>query len=266
MSMRGASAEALAALRERLDAAPGDAARTGDDLFGVAAVLRSEPGLRRIATDVSTEAAAKSGLVRQLFEGKLSAEALELVADAVSRRWTAMRDLADALEELGAVAVIRSAGDQTDRLADELFSVQQTVNGNSELRSALSDSTRSQADRSALWTGLLRDKALPATIRLAEQSLSGSHRTVTVALEEYQKLAAAVAGEGVARVVVAKPLTDGDVERLQSALSRQYGRAIHLNMVVDPSLLGGIRVEIGDDVIDGSVASRLDNARRQLAG
>jgi F-type H+-transporting ATPase subunit delta len=65
---------------------------------------------------------------------------------------------------------------------------------------------------------------------------------------------------------VAKPLSDGDRERLQKALSQQYGRDIHINEVVDDSVIGGLRVEIGDDVIDGTVAGRLDDARRRLAG
>jgi F-type H+-transporting ATPase subunit delta len=70
----------------------------------------------------------------------------------------------------------------------------------------------------------------------------------------------------VATVRVARPLSDADRRRLTEALSRTYGREIHLNVVVDPEVIGGIRVEIGDDVIDGTVSSRLDEARRRLAG
>ena len=64
----------------------------------------------------------------------------------------------------------------------------------------------------------------------------------------------------------ARPLTDSDRARLEKALSAKYGKAVHTNVVVDPDLLGGIKVEIGDDVIDGTVSSRLDDARRRLAG
>ena len=112
MMMRGASAEALADLQDRLRQALGsaDAARVGDDLFGVASVLRSEAGLRRVATDVSTDAEAKVGLVRSIFDGKVDAVSLDLVSDAVRRRWTATRDLPDTLERLSEEAVVRSAG------------------------------------------------------------------------------------------------------------------------------------------------------------
>ena len=113
---------------------------------------------------------------------------------------------------------------------------------------------------------LLDGKALPATVTLAQQSLAGTYRTVTTALSTYQQVAATLHGQRVATVRVAHPLSDAEQERLTDALSRQYDRPIHLNTVVDPEVLGGIRVEIGDDVIDGTVASRLDDARRKLAG
>ena len=263
--LRGASADALAALRQRIEGT-GDAARTGDELFAVAQLLRAEPALRRAATDVSTAAEAKAGLVHGLLEGKVGADTLDLVADAVGRRWTSTRDLADALELLGVVAVVKSAASDAARFNDELFEVAQLVNDHAELRNALSDPTRSQGDKAGLLRGLLEGRALPATVRLAEQSLTGSYRTVTVALEEYAKVAADVHGERVANVTVAKPLTDAELERLTGALSRQYGRPVHANVVVDPAVIGGIKVEIGDDVIDGAVASRLDNARRRLVG
>ncbi|WP_244247000.1 hypothetical protein [Nocardioides euryhalodurans] len=136
MTMRGASAEALADLLEALGQASGsDLARVGEDLFAVAEVLRAEAGLRRVATDVSTDRDAKSGLVRSLFEGKVEPTSLDLVADAVRRRWTATRDLADALEHLGVVAVVRSAGSSdADRLADELFGVHRAIEENHDLR------------------------------------------------------------------------------------------------------------------------------------
>lgn len=269
MLLRGASAEALAALLEKLEGAlrgDADAARVGDDLFNVAGLLREEPGLRRVATDVSVDAGAKQGLARQILEGKVDPVSLDVVGAAFGRRWTAARDLADTLEHLGEVAVVRSAGEDSGRLADELFLVSRTVNDSAELRDALSDPARSADDKQTLVRSLLDGKALPATVALVEQALEGTYRTVGVALANYQEVAADVHGERVATVRVAHPLSDTDRQRLTDALSRQYDRAVHLNVVVDPEVIGGIRVEIGNHVIDGTVASRLDDARRRLAG
>ncbi len=265
LGFRGGSADALAALRQQLDGV-GDVTRAGEDLFAVAALLRAEPSLRRVATDASTDAEAKAGLVRGILDGKVGPDALDLVAEGARSRWTRTRDLADALEHLGVIAVVKSAGEQADRLDDELFSVAQLVNDAHDLRSALSDPARVASDKAGLLRSLLEDKALPATVRLAEQALAGSYRTVSVALEEFGKIAAHVHNESVAQVTVAHELSEADFRRLTDALSRQYGRPIHANVIVDPEVLGGIRVEIGDDVIDGAVSSRLDDARRALAG
>ena len=268
MDFRGGSAEAVAALTDELAtlARSGEASALADGLFSVSQTLRTEPALRRFLTDVSVPTEAKQGLVREVFGGKVSDDALTVTASAVGRRWTRGHDLPDALEHLSEIATVRSAGGEAERLADELFAVGQAVQRNPELRDALSDPARSTADKAALIDDLLVGKALPATVTLAKQALAGTYRTVSVALAEYQKVAAAVHDEGVATVRVAKLLTDAETERLGAALQRAYGRPIHLNLLVDPEVLGGIKVEIGDDVIDGTIASRLDDARRDLSG
>ena len=271
--MHGASTESLAVLTEVLDSAldgagRDHAARMADDLFGVSAILRREPGLRRVATDVSVDSAAKADLVRSVFAEQLAGPSLHLVAQAAGRRWAASRDLADSLEQLGVVAVVKGAdaAGKADQLEDELFWFGRVVADNPDLRDALSDPARSIEDKRALVEGLLNGRTDQATIRLAGQAVAGSHRTVSVAIEEYQKVAAAHRNRLVATVRVARSLAEEDMTRLESALAGQYGRPVHLNVVVDPDVIGGMRVKIGDDVIDGTVASRLDDARRRLAG
>ena len=125
---------------------------------------------------------------------------------------------------------------------------------------------RSVDDKRGLVRGLLESRFTPAAVRLAEQSVAGTHRTVAVAMEEYQKVAAAHRNRLVATVRVARELGEVEQQRLAGVLAGQYGRPVHLNVVVDPEVIGGMRVEIGDDVIDGTVSSRLDEARRRLAG
>lgn len=267
VDLRGASAEAYGSLEDRLEGLSGDdAAAVGSDLLAIAGVLRTEAALRRVVTDPSLAAKAKAGLVREVFGSGAGAGAVDLAAEAATLRWTRTRDLADALESLGIVALVRSAGDEADRVADELFEFAQAVHAHPELRDALSDPGRSLADKQDLVRGLLEGKAHPATVRLAVQALSGSHRTVTLALESYQQVAAEAHGQRVATVRAARPLSEETATRLREALTRQYDREVHLNVVVDPDVVGGLRVEIGDDVIDGTVATRLADARRRLAG
>ena len=151
-------------------------------------------------------------------------------------------------------------------MTDELFALSGIVDGNPQLRDALSDPGRSVDDKAALLDSLLDGKALPATVTLAKQALAGTYRTVTAALATYRRVAAETQGETVATVRVARPLAAADERRLAELLSSQYDTTVHLNVVVDPEVLGGVRVEIGDEVIDGTIAGRLDDARRRLAG
>jgi F-type H+-transporting ATPase subunit delta len=269
MDLRRASADSLAELATELD----DALRAGShaekvagELFTVSSLLRAEPSLRRVATDASLAPEAKQGMVKQVFGGKVDDVTLSLLVSAVARRWTRTRDLPDSLERLSEITLVRSVGDKAGRLADEIFAIGQMVTANPDLRDALSNPARSTTDKAALTDTLLDGKVLPATVTLVKQALAGTYRTMTSALENYRQVAASVQGAGVATVHVVHSLSDAERERLSKALEAQYGREIHLNEIVDPSVIGGMRVEIGDDVFDATVSSRLDDARRKLAG
>lgn len=263
-SFRGASAESLETLAQDL----GAGAELAEDLFGVSAVLGEQPSLRRVLTDPSVIPGAKAGLVKRVFEGKVGAAALGLLERAAGLKWASTLDLGAALESLGVVALVRAAeqAGEADRLEADLFAIGRLVADNPGLRDALSDGSRSVADRRALIRGILDGRASASAVRLAEQAIAGSHHTVTGALEEYADAAASHRGRINGVVRVAAPLADADRTRLEVALAGQYGKPVTLNVLVDPAVIGGVKVELGDDVIDGTVASRLDDARRRLAG
>jgi F-type H+-transporting ATPase subunit delta len=266
--LRGASAEALAGLTDKLgkSATLADAAKTGEELFGVVRILRSDAALRRVLTDSSIDADAKTGVAETVFGKAVGANTMKVISDAAVRRWTVSGDLPDVLERLAVVSTVRSAGKDGAKVGDELFAVRRVIDGNPELRSALSDQTRSVEDRGALLHGLLDGKALPATTLLVGEAVSRGRGTVSAVLESYLELGAEALDEAVATVHTARELTKSETERLVSALSKQYGTEVQLHVVVDPGLVGGMRIHIGNDVIDGTVSGRLDDAGRKLAG
>ena len=264
--LRRASEQARVDLTARLAEVSGDTAALGEELFGVASVLRNEPAIRRVVTDASIEDDAKAGLVGNVFGKAVGESTLDLLQDAVRRRWTAGRDLADVIEQLGVVALVRSAGAEGTYVSDELFAVRQMVDDHDDLRTALSDPSRTTADKRELLDHLLGEKVQKATMLLVGQAVSGTHGAIDQALEEFQHLAAEANDEKIATVHSARELDDSERDRLVTALSQQYDRTVHLQVVVDPGVIGGLRVEIGDDVIDGTVTSRLEDAQRRLVG
>jgi F-type H+-transporting ATPase subunit delta len=269
--MRGVSAESRVDIIRRVDAAiegGADAARLGEELFAVASVLDGSPALRRAVTDPSASAEARSALLTNLLSGKVSDKAEEIVAAAAAHRWSASRHLADTLEQAGVAAVADAAerARQGDELEDELFRFGRLVAIERGLREALSDRTVAADRRQAFVRELVEGKASPAGVTLIAQAVAGRHRSVEAGLDDFGRLVAERRQRFVATVHTAAALTDTERGRLAAALERQYGRPVHLNVVVDPNVLGGVRVELSEDVIDGTVANKLDDARRRLAG
>jgi len=266
-TFRGPSVEAIAALTEELTdkVSPAESATVGSELVAVADTLRHEGALRRIFTDVAVASDAEVAIIRQLFGGKISDTALEFVVSAVCRRWTNGGDLATGIDLLGVKAIVLSAGDQGQAVVDELFGLAELVRTTPELRSALSDPARSVADKSALLDSLLGGKVQAATLELAKLALNGTRGVAMNALMELRLTAAEALGVIPAVVHSAKQLGDEQLGSITSSLAKRYGKKVHVNVVIEPSLVGGVLVEIGDDVIDGSISSRLAEAGRLLA-
>lgn len=272
-ALRGVSRESLAAGQERLEtllAAPGtNAAALAEDLFGVTGALAANPGLRRALTDPSREGEAKAGLISRLLSGKVSGSALDLLAGLVRSRWSGGNDLTDAVEAMAVsscLAAAEAAG-RLDSVEDELFRFSRTIAGDQGLRDAFSARTEGADRKADLVRTLLTGKAAPETVRLAQQAaaLPRGLRTEQV-LEGFVEAAAQRRKQLVAEVTVAVPLDARQRERLATSLQRLYGRAIRLNVDIDPAVVGGVRVSVGGEVVDGTVAARLAEARRRLAG
>ena len=270
--MQGSSRKALAAARQVLGgtlSGLGDPASTARDLFAVVDVVDSNATLRRALADPSRESEAKRGLVQRLFGGKISADAMTIVTAVAGERWSSERDLSDALERLGVEAVTASAENngRADAFENEMFRFERAVAGDAGLRDALGDRGRSGADRQALVARLLDGKVSPETSLLAGRAASNPRgRRFDRTMEEFLAGVAGRRGQSQAVVTTAVEPTSEQLERLRSALSKMYGKPVQTNVVIDPQVVGGIKVAVGDDVIDGTVARRLDEARAHLAG
>lgn len=270
--MHGASREALAAARERLDALTDstsvDAGSLADELAAVTALLHREVSLRRVLTDPAQSGEAKAELARRLLGTQVSGTAVDLVAGTVRSRWSQSRDLVDALEQLANIADLTAAQKRgrLDNVEDELFRFGRIISSNTELRAALTSRSATTAAKSELLAGLLGSRAERTTERLVTRLVTAPRgRSLESGLESLSKLAADRRDRMVAVVTSAVPLSDTQKQRLGAALAKVYGRPMHLNLDVDPEALGGIRVQVGDEVINGSIADRLEDAGRRLA-
>ncbi|MEU9043473.1 MULTISPECIES: F0F1 ATP synthase subunit delta [unclassified Kitasatospora] len=271
--MIGASREALVAGRRNLesltDSTSVDAAKLAEELTAVTAVLDREVSLRRVLTDPSRSGQDKAQLVSSLLTGQVSGEAVDLVSGLVRSRWSGSRDLVDATEELAAYAEIIAAdrAGALDDVEDELFRFGRVVSGSHELRAALTEPKAGAVAKAELIKKLLGGRANAGTVRLVTAVVNAPRgRSLEQGLESYSKLAAARRDRMVALVTTAVPLSDTQKERLSGALGRMYGRQVHLNIDVDPEVVGGVRVQIGDEIINGTVSSRLEGARQSLEG
>ncbi|MEV5977154.1 F0F1 ATP synthase subunit delta [Streptomyces sp. NPDC052114] len=273
MTAHGASREALAAARERLDALTDstsvDAKQLADELAAVTALLGREVSLRRVLTDPAQSGEAKAELAGRLLGNQVGGATADLVAGMVRSRWSRSRDLVDALEVLANVADLTGAqkAGVLDNVEDELFRFGRIVSSSTELRAALVDRSATGKAKSELLRSLLGGRAEDVTERLIERLVTVPRgRSLEEGLESLSKLAADRRNRMVAVVTSAVPLTDQQKQRLGAALAKVYGRPMHLNLDVDPTVLGGITVKVGDEVINGSIADRIEEAGRRVAG
>lgn len=269
--MHGSSRGAAVAVDKAFDAVVGQADRTrlAEDLFAITAVIDGNASLRRALADPSREGEAKRELTKSLFAGKVTDASVSLTAEAAAQRWSGERDLTDTLESLAVQSLLAQAEAQghIDDVEDQLFRFERIVAADPQLRDTLSSRNTDADGKAGLVRTLLEGKAQPETIRLAEQAVRQPRgRRLDRVLEAYLELASRRRDELTALVTVAAPLTDQQAARLRSSLETLYGKSVKLQTVLDEHVLGGIRVQIGDDVIDGTISRRIDQARRHVTG
>ncbi|MDO5066308.1 MAG: F0F1 ATP synthase subunit delta [Propionibacteriaceae bacterium] len=240
--------------------------QAGGELFAVVDLLEEQPPLRRSLSDPSATPKDRQALARRLLEGRVSPAALTVVSEIAGQAWASGGALVGAIERQGIRGLLRTARDvgELERVQEELNQFASAIDGSPELADALRNRGRSLADRRSLIGRLLSGKATGVTRALASRAAAARKRTVALTLRHYLALAAELAQERVARVVVARPLDAARTQRLRKALEAQVDGKVFLQFEVDPAVLGGMSVTLGSDVYESTIAARLDDVRRQL--
>lgn len=259
--MGSATRGALAAARGVLDSEKATLA-SGEQLLAAARALASSAQLRSVLADPAIDAAAKAGLIGTVFAGA-DAVAGKVLASAASARWSTQDALVDGVEELG----IRALASTASGLESELFAVGRAVSSNSELDFALGGKLGDPAAKATLVEKLLGSKASPATLAILTHLVQSPRgRRIGELLSFAASTVADESGALVATVISANPLSAEQQAKLVSQLTAKHGRAPRLDVRVDPSVIGGLKVQVGDEVVDGTIATRLADLRLQLAG
>jgi len=264
------SRPALAAHAERL---LGEAAgrhgldQMATELAGLARLVASQPRLRGPLVDPGLPAEAKRGLLTDLGHGQLEPATVELLATLAEHQRTAPRLLPDLLAELAAqasFAAADAAGD-LDRVEDDLFRFGSLVASEPRLRAALTDPAIPLERKRVLLGDLLGGRAQPRSEALIELLLDiDQGRGLDLRCRELAELAATRRNRLVAEVRTAMPLDGEHQARLASTLAEVVGKPVELRCTVDDAIMGSVMVRIGDEIFDGSVRSRIEQARERL--
>lgn len=233
-------------------------------LFSAALALSGSKSLRQALTDSSADAASKGALAKTAF-ASLSTDAKKLIGELVGLPWSQPEDLQEALENLG--IRVGAAAAKGEDVVGELLAVSRLVHSDSELELALGSKRAAPAAKARLVSSLLARKVSAATLAIVAHLVSDSRgRRIGAMLSHAAEIVADQAGMGLAVVSVAKPLKPAQKQAIQAMVQKRYGRDHYLAEVINPEIVGGAKIRVGSDVIDGSISTRLVHLRTQLAG
>jgi len=272
--MQATSRESLQTLRLWFDSLLRDADEQrlwtlDDELASVTTLLSRERALRRSLADSAASPDARRALVDQLFSTQVGPDTLETLRQVAAARWSRSLDLLNAIELFGrfpALTVAERAGN-ADEIEDELFRFGRILESEPRLERLLGDETERADQRVRLLHDVVANRVHTATRVLLEQLVYCPRgRMLHSLVTEVAELAAARRDESVAHVRAVAELTTEQEQRLAEVLASIYGRRISIQVEIDPGIVGGLVVRIGDEVIDGSLAGKLTKAREELHG
>lgn len=269
--MRGTSSTSLGEVLQFADSALhaeiGSVEPIADQLFSMCDAIDSSNQLVRLLSDSGRPAAVREQALRSLFTDRVSPTALQIGLEIVTRRWTEQIDVLEAFELVGVAVLLGEADRQgsLEQVEEELFEVARVIDSSPELSKALRDRRRSGGQRGEVLAQVLGDRVLPLVAAIGRRATSSvTDRSPARRLVEFAEFASARRRRSLATVASARPLDEGQKARLAGILARIYGREVHMNCRVDPDVVGGLRIQVGDDLYDATVLARLARAREQL--
>ena len=243
------------------------AAQIGTELFLIVDQLDADRSLRVAVADTSLDASQREGIISEVFGPKVAEPTKRILTDAASQEWSTPREFRQGLVALGRRALSRAAEtqDQLELVEDELYQLSVLLENERELTQLLSDRNATNAQKRGLLASVIYGKVSMFTEALALQVIG---RPVHNPVDDLAALADQIAelrGKSVARVVAAEELSDAQRDALAGKLENIYGREMAIHTEVDPSLLGGMIIRVGDEEIDGSTRGKLARLRTDLA-
>ena len=245
-----------------------DAWRIGNERFTITKVLDASIQLERALTDPSRPVADKVAVLKELLGDNAHPMTMEIMTDLVSRRWSRARDIANAVEDFGVDAMMyyADATDATLQVSIELSELHSALLNLPVVRAKLYDYQATSEARVKLFREVFSGKTLnKVTMRLAEHATCTLRRrryleTIQWLINKFSRHM----GESMVTVTTATPLKKEQIKRLVEVYSAKVGRQVHINSVVDPTVLGGMRIQVGDEVTDNTVVAQLQQLQRQI--
>jgi ATP synthase F0 subunit b/ATP synthase F1 delta subunit len=273
--MRSASREALGKVVKRFDQTAKNLDAEGlstlaDELGSVATVLQREVVVARYLTLPAEDEAPRVRLIERLVSDQVEDSTLDVLRAAVSERWSSDSDLIDAIEHVARQALLLRAerDENVDEVEDQLFRISRFIDAQPRLASLLGNFAAPVEGRVELLNKALESASSevnPIVRALLSQTIELLRdQPAAEAVLELAEVAVARRGEVVAHVSAAAELSDDQRTRLTEVLSRIYGHPVALQTQVDSKLLGGLRIAVGEEVVDGTLSSRLATARSHL--
>jgi F-type H+-transporting ATPase subunit delta len=263
--MRSATREAMTSTRAVLaDLGGAVDLHVGTELFAAGRAIARAPQLLNLLADPTADTVGKKVLIDRVFSGQSDASRAVLTAVAGSR-WSSHGDLLAGIED-AAVRAVAATADPSTSIEAELFAFETAVRSDAGLELALGTKLGSSQQKGSLAERLLLGKVSEQTITIVSNLVQQPRgRRIGEIVRDASRIVADQADKLVATVITAAPLSDQQAARVARGIGERYGRDISVNQVVDPAVLGGVRVQVGGDVIDGTVVSRLADLRLQLA-